>query len=238
MSTPIFSLCGAEAGPQGELWGRHRWIVAAVVCPKCGVRMTFNYPLPAADLTPVEASIPGKWMTPEQFSDLKPLLRPYVPARLPVRPQQSFGPYRAELKGKPGDLLASMSGGWDCVTEEAFQALVAGGLKGLVGTPVELTGKRGKGLRLVQLQVEALVHLGKPTLPEKGLTYCGICDRHDMRTIDPKRLTVRRSSIPRKGDVFGAFEWRVGPLVTQRFRDVAAGILRNAEFEEIPLVDD
>ncbi len=238
MTQRLFSLLSRDEGPRGELWGNHRWIVAAVVCPRCGVRMALNYPLPAVDLSDIEDRIPGKWMAPEQFAELAPLLRRKVPKALPVRPQQSFGRYRAELKGKPCDLVSSMSGGWDCVTEDAYRALVGGGLKGLVGTPVEVVGKRGKGIRLVQLQVQRLVHLGKPTLPAKGLTYCDICRRHDMRSIDMTKLSVTRSSIPRTGDFLGAYEWDVGPIVTERFREIASRILRNAEFRELPITDE
>lgn len=238
MSVRLFSLMGHDTGPRGELWGEHRWRVAAILCPKCGARTWSNYPLPAVDLSDIADQIPGTWMTPEQFADLEPLLRRKVPKKLPVRPQQRYGRYRAELKGKPGDLVLSMSGGWDCVTEEAFGALVEGGLRDLVGTSVEVVGKRGKGMQLIQLQVEALVHLGQPTLPAKGLVYCGICGRHDMRSIDLGKLSVRRASIPRRGDFLGAFEWDVGPIVTDRFRDIASPVLRNAEFRELPIVDE
>jgi len=51
-------------------------------------------------------------------------------------------------------------------------------------------------------------------------------------------VTVKKSSIPKQGDVFGLLDWHQGMIVTEHFVEVAQGILGNAKFDEIRLVDE
>ena len=209
-----------------------------MVCPNCGLCDTFAVGYPVVDLTSIESQYPHRPLRPEEFASLVPLLRPLIPSHLPVRHGQSLGPMTGEAKGTLGDVVPVIGDGATCVRADKFVELRTAGLSSLIGVPVKVKYRKEPGIQIVELQVDGLVRLASPSFPPEGLQECDICGRNNLDNFYDSQVTIRRSSIPSTGCVFGLFEWNKGLIVNEKFAEIAKKVLSNAEFVEIPVIDE
>lgn len=70
------------------------------------------------------------------------------------------------------------------------------------------------------------------------LSVCELCGNNNIRVLEPERLAIKKSSIPPSGDLFAVREWGDILVVTERFRQCSEGILRNAKFRQIPVLQE
>lgn len=150
---------------------------------------------------------------------------------------QGLGPMTAEAKGTFGDLIPTVGHGASCVRANKFAELQVAGLSSLQGVPVKVKYRKEPGIQVMEFQVQSLVSLASPSYPA-GRQPCEICGRSTLRELKDDQVTIKRSSIPTEADLFGLREWDKGPIVTERFKRIGEGILSNAEFVEIPIVDE
>ncbi len=222
-----------------RLEGLHKWIVPSIACPKCGLRMRFTDSYPGVDLSSIEDRIPGRPLKPTEFQTLEPELRELIPAHLPVFSSQSLGPLKAKIFGIAGDVIPLVGYGTTCIQRSALVRLQDGGIDGLDAYPVIITGRKRLPVpEIMEFQVNGFVHLASPSYPKDGLRLCSICQRDNLRQLLSESVTVKKSSIPSHGHVFGLWEWAKGSIVTERFKEVGERVLDNAVFKEIPVIDE
>ena len=222
-----------------ECWGTHKWVVAVLACPKHGWNRRFSTPYPIVDLSKFSPAIPDRALQLAEFEDIKVHLRSLVPAQLEILPCQSYGPLKAEAHGKLGDAIMVVGNGTSCMRLEKFEELKKRGLPDLQGVEAKVKYKREPGIRVMEMQIQGHVRLGSPSFPNGKTDYCPICRKDiGLKKLGEDQVTVKKSSIPKQGDVFGLLDWHQGMIVTEHFVEVAQGILGNAKFDEIRLVDE
>jgi len=219
--------------------GHRKWVIAVLVCPKHGWRGRFSTSYPIVDLSKVSPPVPKRALKLAEFEEIKTRLRPLVPAQLEILPCQGYGPLIAEAHGKLSDAIMVVGDGTSCMRLEKFEKLKKQGLPDLQGVEAKVKYKLEPGIRVMEIQIQGHVRLGSPSFPGGITNYCPIC-RCDigLRELRESQVTVKESSIPKQGDVFGLLDWHQGIIVTEHFVEVAQGVLGNAKFDEIKLVDE
>jgi len=166
-------------------------------------------------------------------------LRPFVPAQLEILPSQCFGPLSAEAHGKQKDVMPVVGDGTTCMRLEKFEELRKFGLPDIQGVEANVKYKHEPDILMMELQIQGHVRLGNQSFPGGKINYCPLCYRNvGLNELRQSQVTVKKSSIPKQGDVFGLLDWHQGIIVTEHFVEVAQGVLGNAKFDEIKLVDE
>lgn len=195
--------------------------------------------MPCINPAPFKALLTTRPIKPEAFKPISDAVREVVPSHLPVGPSQCFGVCKAELKGKPTNPMCVVGNGYRCLTTEALDQIRKSGLQ-LQAGKVEIidTRKRKLGSHVWIIQVDGVFSLGTSAYPTEGLRLCDECGRHNIRELQAQRVSAKRSSLPKRGDVFGVQEWAGGIYVTDRFREMAAPFLNQAQFQEVQIVEE
>ena len=223
---------------EGYLQGRREHYVPPVLCPACGMTGCYSIDLPCVDVDKAGIKIPGKPVPPEVFAELKKQLQPLYPAGFPVQKSQGLGLLKAEARGKLNDLIGFVGAGLCCFKKEKLKELNRSGIEPIQSFPVHFSPKSAWFGKIVEGQIQGLVSFGNTTHPKGEWKECPHCGWHDMRSLDASKICIKKSSVPQKGDFFGVRQWGQIMIVTERFKECAKNILRNANFTEVTVVDE
>ena len=207
-----------------------------ILCPKCGWASCPSLTLPCVDVG--ETPIPGRPVTPLVFQQVARALTPFYPQGFPVRQQQCLGQPSAQSRGKPGLAVVQIGAGVSCFDGDTFARLNATGIAPIQAVPVRFRKNHKSAGRYVAAQATGLVSMSRHFHPTGQLSVCEICGQMNLSKRDPERIAIKRSSIPDSGDFFAILEWGEVLVVTERFRDCAAGLFPELVFREIPVLDD
>jgi hypothetical protein len=193
--------------------------------------------MPMVDITKANIKLPGKPVTPDVFKQIKTSLQPLYPKGFIVQKGQGLGLMEAEVCGELNDLIVFSGAGLCCFKKESLEKLNRTGI-----TPIQMfplifeTGSKWDG-KIVEGAVHGLVSFGCAIHPQNELKECEHCGGYNLKRLDESKICIKRSSIPMEGDFFAVKEWGTVHIVTERFKEACFGVLNNASFTEVPIVE-
>jgi len=227
--------------------GSRKWSLPNIKCPRCPLTAGPLRSYPIVDLSGLADRKPFEsgWPVPlERFRELAEIVRPYIPAHLPIERSTHLGPLTGKVTRPPEDYATSFLFGTDLLREEAFVRLCERSGLRLQGVPAKVRCRKDPELRLVELQADALVNLVPEALPPQALPdgelrVCPLCGLNNIKEIQSDWIAIKRSSIPAQGDYFDLKEYPGFFMVTERLKEAMeeAGI-RGVLFGEVLVTDE
>ncbi|WP_164012641.1 double-CXXCG motif protein [Pyxidicoccus trucidator] len=210
------------AGYTGNLRAVPRWgfpgVTACVVCGVGGGQAGLQYP--CVDLSGLpkrkELENPGRQVSFEEFSRLRELVRPFVPAWARLEPGADLGPLTGTATGNFGQLF--MQNPWSLyLRREALERLQGSDVQGLSGCPIDVRfrGKNPPELLAMQLELHGRFH--PDCLPPDRAPPCSRCGnaRHAM----PEPPILDAAALPAHTDLFRLSDWPTMIVASERMVD-------------------
>ncbi len=171
------------------------------------------------------------WPVPrEELARLIELVRPFVPEWAQLEAGAHFGPIRGKGSGHFGQLFV-FYGNSVLVQRAALEQLQATGLKGLQGSPIQVSFRGKNPPEFLDLRLEQRGNLHRDCLPPDLKPPCQACGTQDLKRPEPVILDA--ASLPRDLDLF---QERQGGIViaSERFVEAVRRLgLGGATFREL-----
>lgn len=203
----------------GNLNAQHRWGLPGVEpCPTCGVgggAVGLQYPYVDLSGLPERKKFNKPWPVPfSEFSRLRELVRPMVPAGAILEPGTKFGPLEGTGSGFFGQLF--MQNPWSIyVRREALEKLREAGLQGLQGCPVDVRFRVKRPPKLLALQLELHGRYHPDCLPADRKPRCPTCENEPFQRPNP--IILDAASLPAELDIFRLREGWTLIIATERW---------------------
>lgn len=204
-----------------DLEATHKWGLPGVRCPFC--RSTWamtGLSFPSVDLSalPLATALEQSGVVKlDKFQLLRDLIIPLMPIKnfLPP-PGTEFGPLQGKAFGPFGDF--AWVGSWFLLLQrKTLEMIITSGVRTLSPCRTELIHKR-KGLpELLELEIEPAIRLDSSCVPPE-LSPCKGCGRLGLKA--PDVITVQKSSIPQKGDLFRVLELPTYIVAKERLAEI------------------
>jgi uncharacterized double-CXXCG motif protein len=221
----------------GEYSAVHRWKLPGVHCPMCHASWSEGSDAyPCVDLSGVaEHQKLQKARLEEDFTEyerLRELVRPFIPAGLPLWPGSAFGPLVGTARGTFGQLV--MQDGWELlIHREALEQLQREGVQGLKGCRAELRFRQKNSPELLELQIEPRGLLHPDCLPERP-PPCPKCGQDAYSR--PEQPLLETASLPERFDLFRLANFPNMIVGTERFVDAVQRLgFEEVAFRELPV---
>lgn len=216
----------------GEYNAAHRWKLPGVHCPLCKASWSEGSDAyPCVDLSALpEHSLFEKARLEENYAEferLRELVRPFVPAGVPLWPGTALGPLVGSARGSFGQL--GMQYDWmPLIRREALEQLQAEGVRGLRGGRAELRFRQKSAPELLELQIEPRGRLHLDCLPSRS-PACAKCGRDSYSR--PEQSLLDAASLPEDRDLFRLENFLPMVIGSERLVDA----VRRLGFEEVSL---
>jgi uncharacterized double-CXXCG motif protein len=210
----------------------HKWKLPGVHCPLCKASWSEGSDAyPCVDLSALpEHSLFEKARLEEDYAEferLRALVRPLVPAGVPLWPGTALGPLVGSARGSFGQLV--MQYDWmPLIRREALEQLQTEGVRGLLGCRTELRFRQKNAPELLELQIEPHGRLHPECLPARPLP-CAKCGRDSYTR--PEHPLLDAASLPGDRDLFRLENFPPMVIGSERFVDT----VRRLGFEEVSL---
>ncbi|NPD22838.1 SitI6 family double-CXXCG motif immunity protein [Corallococcus exiguus] len=219
----------------GEYRARHRWHLPGVECPRCGT-WSGSGAYPSVDLSSLSEPALDEVRGPTNFEEyrrLVALVRPLLPADVPVKGGTSFGPMRGTAQGRFGPVTCYPP--WELVLrEDVVELLKSKGLQGIIAVRMEFRSRRSTMPALYEVEARPLAKLHPDCIGEFKTPPCSVCGRPESYSLPPKRWLLR-SAVPEGLDVFGIAGARLR-VVSERFVETVQRLgPSDVHYQELPV---
>ncbi len=214
----------------GSYNAEHKWGLPGVHCPLCNaIWSAGSDAYPCTDLSGLAEQEKFCARLEEDYAEFErlcELVRPLVPAGMPLWPGTKFGPLVGSARGAFGQLVLKEP--WMLLMRrEALEQLQAEGVRGLLGRRAELRFRQKSAPELLELQLEPHGRLHPDCLPPDRQPPCTKCRRNGLRLPDNRILEA--ASLPAHLDLFRLSDFGTVLIGTERFVDT----VRRLGFEEV-----
>jgi uncharacterized double-CXXCG motif protein len=221
----------------GECFTERTWCLPGIRCPTCGVLgggVGESYP--DVELSGLPERRRFKARLEEDFAEftrLRELVRPLVPAGAPLSPGTTFGPLVGRAQGTFAQLF--LPNPWTVLMRrEALEQLQAEGLRGLTGCRTELRFKEKQPPELLELQIEFHGLLHADCLPPGEAAPCATCGCYGFSMSREPLLDA--ASLPTDRDLFRLINYSTVIVGTERFVETVTRLgFEEAQFLELPV---
>lgn len=216
--------------------GTHRWHLAGVKCPTCGVTWgTVGVEYPTVDISGEtfanEYKIPSP-VSPEELERLRSRIRSRFPEGTPLPPGTDFGQFVGKASGRFPDFAYPSP--WTLfIKRDAYAQLSSRNVRMPAAVIPELRFRSKNQVNvLFELEILPLVSLAPASfLP--GDEPCKSCGREGRKVEVP---IVSRDSVPEEVDVFRPHNFPTYILATERFKQAVDELgLKGMVFQELAL---
>ncbi|MCP3105569.1 double-CXXCG motif protein [Myxococcus sp. K15C18031901] len=206
-----------------ERWSLHakrRWGLPGAECPQCfHGGSAFGHAYPSVDLSGLhqEREYRKARLAPwDEYVRLRDLVRPLLPAGVPLLPSLDMGPLVGAVRGRPPPVVLEPA--WTLLVQpEAVERLLAAGLRGI--NPQHTALKVGRDVPpMFELELVAGGDYAPEIRPAPVGAPCPLCSTQPT-TARPSPWWLDSASQP-NADVF-------------RFREVPAAIIATERFVEV-----
>lgn len=236
-----FYRVGEDTSPRytGNLNAVHRWILPGIEpCPVCGLGEAITVtPYPCVDLSGLpeeeQTKLSDPWPVPfEEFVRLRELVRPLAPQGAELTPGTEFGPLTGTGAGYFGQLF--MQNPWSLyVRREALERLLASGVRGMQGCPMDVRFRTKRPPELMDLQLELRGGFHPDSLPREVDPPCPTCGRDKGLSL-PTPIVLTAGSLPTDLDVFRLVDSPNVIVASERMVDAVRSLeLDGVVFREI-----
>jgi len=225
-------------GYTGDISAASKWGLPGLMkCPGCGnTWASAGTAYPCVDLSHHPRR--DEFVVPrpepiEEFERLREVVRPLIPAGMPIPPGTRFGPLVGSAWGTFGAFF--LQNPWTLIARrEAMEALQQAGVQGLKGCKPEVRFRQKKNPpELVELQLEPHGLLHPDCLPPRP-PPCSRCGRDGFQL--PEHLILDQASLPTHTDVFRLASFATVLVGTERFKEAVQLLeLDGISFRELPL---
>lgn len=221
----------------GQYNAAHKWSLPGIHCPTCDATWSDGSDAyPGADLSMLVEQAKFSARLEQDYTEyerLRALVRPLVPAGVPLWPGSAFGPLVGSARGAFGQLV--MQYGWILlIRREALEQLQTQGVRGLRGCRTELRFRQKRAPELLELQIEPSGLLHPECLPPDRAPPCAKCGRDGFRR--PEHLVLDAASLPEDRDLFRLANFSTMLVGTERFVDTVQRLgFEEVAFRELPV---
>ena len=189
--------------PTSDMRARHVWGLPGTQCDTCNATWSnTGLAYPSVDLSSLPSPDRYKVLWPVALAEFEQLRRPIaelMPAGSVLAPGTDFGPLTGTVEGKFGDFAWPNS--WTLlVRQETYELLLRGGARMPKGVPTSLTFRESFPGILLELEIEPLARISRPSLPDLDINRCQACGGNPFKV--PDHIEVELSSIPEHVDLF------------------------------------
>lgn len=217
----------------GEVNANHRWGLPGTHCPECDATWsngTDSYP--CADLSglPAAKKLEEPYLEEdfEEFVRLRELVRPLVPAGVPLWPGTKFGPLVGSARGTFAQLF--MPYAWRLlIRREAVEQLHTEGIRGLEGGRTQLRFRQRQAPELLELQIKPHGLLHRDCIPQGKGVPCARCGRYGFTL--PDNPILDRASLPEHLDLFRLANFTTVIVASERLVEA----IHRLGFEEVSI---
>jgi uncharacterized double-CXXCG motif protein len=204
----------------GNVNATHKWALPGVDCPTCRVKWGGGSDAyPSVDLSILPNHREYEEARPEPFAEfvrLRELVRPLLPAGVPLWPGTEIGPLVGTASGTFGPFF--LQNPWTLLAlRETLERLQPEGLRGLKGCRTELRFRKKNPPELLELELHPFGQLHPDCLPPDLPPPCVTCDRQGFTRPDEPILLA--SSLPTHHDLFRLAGFPTMILATERFAE-------------------
>ncbi len=221
----------------GEYNAERKWMLPGVHCPWCNASWgDGSDAYPCVDLSRLEERSKFSARLEEDYAEferLRELVRPLVPASVPLWPGTQFGPRVGSARGSFGQLVLQ-DGHELFIRREALEQLQSEGVRGLKGCRAELRFRQKSAPELWELQLEPRGRLHPDCLPPDLKPPCAKCGRPGLTR--PEAPLLDAASLPEDRDLFRLGNFLTMLIATERFVDTVQRLgFEEVLFHELPV---
>jgi uncharacterized double-CXXCG motif protein len=219
-----------------DLHTEQRWFLPGLRCPRCAhVFAVLGESYPTTDLSqlPERKKFTARVAEDlEEFTRLREMVRPLVPAGSPLAPGTRFGPLSGTARGNFPEMV--LPNPWSLLMrKEALGQLQEAGLHGLTGCPMDLRFRQQNAPELLELLVDPRGKLHPDCLPPGKSAPCATCGRYDFNW--PAWPILDAATLPADRDLFRLSNFQTAIVGTERFVETAQWLgFGEVEFHELP----
>jgi len=217
----------------GEVNANHKWGLPGTHCPECDATWSSassSYPCTDLSGLPAAKKLEEPYLEEdfEEFVRLRELVRPLVPAGVPLWPGTKFGPLMGSARGTFAQLF--MPYAWRLlIRREALEQLHAEGIRGIEGCRTQLRFRQRQAPELLELQIKPHGLLHRDCIPQDKAVPCGRCGRYGFSL--PDKPILDRASLPEHLDLFRLANFTTVIVASERLVEA----IHRLGFEEVSI---